>query len=199
LLGGQTVHLEFTCYSKGWKFCHVVCQSKVSEDEAYDLSRSEEYEKTAKKFENQEDMRLSHSRHSSCWGHLQSVRLLITQGEATPEGNKLHLEFLRTCRQAFIEANRKVPERTPLDPRSLRYFRANSLNSNPLAYYNLVIPEGFGDVRLFVGTESRPETAHEKGPFRNCVEHSCPQLDSYNSNGKAPSLGCSLSGLSERG
>jgi hypothetical protein len=87
----------------------------VSEQEAYELYKSEEYEESAESKEPGCDKRLSRNRHAACYG-------CWDDGVDTPWGtydkpiggpkdcsrlekNRLPLEILRVCRQAYVEIN----------------------------------------------------------------------------------------------
>ncbi|KAF8859281.1 hypothetical protein BDZ45DRAFT_364360 [Acephala macrosclerotiorum] len=109
VLGHQLVHLTEEPFNlkygnvvspdRRWRWFHTVCQSTTTEREAYELSRSEEYDKSASEMNEGEDMRFCRNRHVACFKALKDA----DRHNRPP--NKLHIELLSVCRQAYIEAN----------------------------------------------------------------------------------------------
>jgi hypothetical protein len=68
-------------------------------NEAYELSKSAEYDKTASSFKDGEDMRLCEDRHAACDSAVRGA-----DREHLPP-NRLNVDILVVCRQAYVEAN----------------------------------------------------------------------------------------------
>ncbi|KAH6716725.1 hypothetical protein BKA61DRAFT_654058 [Leptodontidium sp. MPI-SDFR-AT-0119] len=104
VLGFQLVHvmeerIHQNHNSPDLRLYHTVCESPVTEKQAYDLSRNESYETVIKgpmsEILTKCDMRQCHNRHAVCY-------------EALRHGptRRLHIDLLSVCRQTYMEAIR---------------------------------------------------------------------------------------------
>jgi hypothetical protein len=82
-----------------FRFCHTICQSPVTEKEAYELSNSAEYDKNARLLQNGADLRFCQNRHAACYSPLRAA-----DREHLPP-DRLSISLLLVCRQAYIAAN----------------------------------------------------------------------------------------------
>jgi hypothetical protein len=76
---------------------HAVCQAAITEEEAYQLSRSKDYEEAARSMKKGEDLRCCKNRHAACYRAFNSK---LDQPSIT-----LDLRLLRVCRQVYVEAS----------------------------------------------------------------------------------------------
>jgi len=101
VLGHQLIHISRDEYMRNnrCRWFHTVCESAITEPEAYELSKSEEYDKAVGGMKEGEDMRLCQNRHAVCY-----EALLPANKEHRPH-NKLHIDLLGVCQQTYVEAN----------------------------------------------------------------------------------------------
>lgn len=78
---------------------HEICQADVTELQAYEYSKSEDYEK-AVTTNQKPDLRNADVRHKTCYRNLTAAQNVGAQG---PGG--LDLRILRVSRQIYVEAN----------------------------------------------------------------------------------------------
>jgi hypothetical protein len=78
---------------------NTICQSSITEREAYELSKSAEYDKASSSMNSGEDMRVCQNRHADCYKALRGK-----DRENLPP-NRLDINILLVCRQAYVEAN----------------------------------------------------------------------------------------------
>ncbi|KAH8761397.1 hypothetical protein BGZ57DRAFT_580412 [Hyaloscypha finlandica] len=79
---------------------NTICQSTVTEREAYELSKSAEYNKAATYFKAGEDMRACGNRHRAC-----ELELADHSTEKNLPPNRLNVGVLAVCRQVYVEVN----------------------------------------------------------------------------------------------
>lgn len=83
--------------SKRADLTHAVCQAVITEDEAYQLSRSKDYEEAVRSMKKGGDLRCCKNRHAACYRAFNSR---LDQPSIT-----LDLRLLRACRQVYVEAS----------------------------------------------------------------------------------------------
>ena len=79
----------------------TVCQSHTTEREAYNLSKSEEYDRAAASFRAGEDLRFSRNRHAACYQELKEAE---ADSKHLPR-HRVNVDVLTACRQAYVEAS----------------------------------------------------------------------------------------------
>lgn len=132
VLGNHTIHIKFAashrwepnwrcrgrgqaCYNFSGKFHYILCDANVSEQDAYCLSQSADYDISAREV-GCDDMRLSSKRHSACYScyddcvNAPSYRFAdkYVGGPKDIEKlarNRLSIGVLQVCRQVYVEAN----------------------------------------------------------------------------------------------
>jgi hypothetical protein len=131
-LGDKLIHIKFapicptddeehyrgrkhSCRNAPGHFGYILCEANVSEQEAYELCKSKDYEESDESKEPGRDKRLSSNRHAACyscwddgldcvWGTCDKPRGGPKDGDRL-ERNRLPLAILRVCRQAYVEIN----------------------------------------------------------------------------------------------
>lgn len=76
---------------------HSVCESPITEPEAYELSKAADYDMTAENMKLGEDMRFCFNRHCACY------KALHTADSRNHPPNRLPIEIMLACRQAYVE------------------------------------------------------------------------------------------------
>jgi len=114
LVGNQEIHIAHEPWDEkyhgkkseqpdkakeGRKYYNHICQSPITEKEAYDLSRNVAYEQATGSFRKGEDMRICQNRHAPCYNALEAA-----YRENMPL-NRVDINILLVCRQAYLEAN----------------------------------------------------------------------------------------------
>jgi hypothetical protein len=104
VLGGRLIHIDHHCdfstHPHEYRPSNTICQATITEKEAYELSKSAEYNKKATSFKAGEDMRYCRNRHATCYTELTEA----LQKKTLPP-NSLDVRALRVCRQAYVDAN----------------------------------------------------------------------------------------------
>ena len=130
ILGGRTIHIKFAashrwepdwrsrgrgkaCYDFDGRFYYILCDAQASEQDGYELFKSEEYDAQNS---SQADIRLSQERHAVCYSCYDDCL------DATPyrfadeyvggpkdleklARNRIDISLLKVCRQIYVETN----------------------------------------------------------------------------------------------
>ncbi|KAE9374287.1 hypothetical protein N431DRAFT_503178 [Stipitochalara longipes BDJ] len=106
VLGHRLIHIAMTGVYPWYNYYGDVfkprlfntrCQAPITEIQAYELSKSAEYDQTA--FKDREDLRCCDNRHAICYSELQEYK------EEAPPPNRLDVSALTVCRQVYVDAN----------------------------------------------------------------------------------------------